>query len=338
MLINNFFLYLLALGIIFTFSLLINLFVIKQTHKYRLYSAPNPIVKNHNKIVPLGGGLAVFFPLLTASFFINVPHWIILLLSAALFIGLIDDILKLKPIYKFSFQIILAFLFFSFVEFNKIYFVVYFLLFLTFQNSINLIDIMDGLAGSVSFFMFLTAAILFSRIYTDEIYFTLALLNLFFSIAVLSFLIFNNHPAKIFMGEAGSLTIGFLYGINIVFAFEYSFYLGILFIINGYISLFETLFLIIVRSIKKIPFYTGTPDHFALRLLNHGKSVPQIIGTVIILSFVIACLVIGLSLTEESLIPLIIILLIFIISSLYFYFYLSKLYPYKIVTESIDTK
>ena len=72
-------------------------------------------------------------------------------------------------------------------------------------NSINLIDGLDGLAGGLSFIAFIFFAIHASFTRND----TLMLLNLALAGAVLGFLRFNWYPSILFMGDAGSLCLGF---------------------------------------------------------------------------------------------------------------------------------
>lgn len=72
-------------------------------------------------------------------------------------------------------------------------------------NAINLIDGLDGLAGGIAFIAFTIFAI-HASLADDKV---LMLLNLAFAGAVLGFLRFNWHPAVLFMGDAGSLCLGF---------------------------------------------------------------------------------------------------------------------------------
>ncbi len=72
-------------------------------------------------------------------------------------------------------------------------------------NSVNLIDGLDGLAGGISFIAFIFFAI-HSSLAGNH---TLMLLNLAIAGAILGFLYFNWHPSKLFMGDAGSLCLGF---------------------------------------------------------------------------------------------------------------------------------
>ncbi len=72
-------------------------------------------------------------------------------------------------------------------------------------NAINLIDGIDGLAGGISFIAFMLFAT-HAYLAGNE---TFMLLNLSFAGAVLGFLRFNWHPARLFMGDAGSLCLGF---------------------------------------------------------------------------------------------------------------------------------
>lgn len=79
----------------------------------------------------------------------------------------------------------------------------------TVMNAVNMIDGLDGLAGGFSLLVFSTIAVLG---YLNENT-NVMILSLACAGSCLGFLIFNFHPAKIFMGDAGSMTIGFILSI-----------------------------------------------------------------------------------------------------------------------------
>ena len=74
-------------------------------------------------------------------------------------------------------------------------------------NAINLIDGLDGLAGLISF----NASLLFSWLFYLSGNIPLSLLAIVLSGTMLGFLFFNFHPARVFMGDAGSLAIGSIF-------------------------------------------------------------------------------------------------------------------------------
>jgi UDP-GlcNAc:undecaprenyl-phosphate GlcNAc-1-phosphate transferase len=73
-------------------------------------------------------------------------------------------------------------------------------------NAINMIDGLDGLAGSVSLVAFIAFGMLSGLLGRND----LVLVAIAFSGAIAAFLYFNWHPAKLFMGDAGSMNIGFV--------------------------------------------------------------------------------------------------------------------------------
>jgi UDP-GlcNAc:undecaprenyl-phosphate GlcNAc-1-phosphate transferase len=95
----------------------------------------------------------------------------------------------------------------------------------------------------------------------------------------LGFLRYNFTPASIYMGDTGSMFLGFMIG---AFAINGSYtekdVLGFLapVVILG-IPIFDTLQVIVARLRKGIPFYQGSPDHYALRLRAAGLSLKKVI-------------------------------------------------------------
>lgn len=161
-------------------------------------------------------------------------------------VGFLDDFVKVKfkrnlglrAYQKVIFQILIALFIALFIfrnsflaaqylpfTFQKLDFGVFIipfvvLLFLSCTNSVNLTDGLDGLAGSLSFIFFITIAFI-STFYVENLTadfqseYALQMQNLnvvSFSVSgsLLGFLLFNSHPAKIFMGDTGSLSLGAL--------------------------------------------------------------------------------------------------------------------------------
>ena len=136
------------------------------------------------------------------------------------FLGLKDDILVLSPIKKFIGQVLAAFLiiyygriqirsmhgFFGIHELPEMFSLLlsYFSV-IVIINSFNLIDGVDGLAGTLGLMSSALFGIYFLQAGNMDPYYVLA-----FSLcgSLLAFLIFNFQPAKIFMGDTGSLLIG----------------------------------------------------------------------------------------------------------------------------------
>ncbi|MEW6325379.1 MAG: hypothetical protein AB1515_08330, partial [Nitrospirota bacterium] len=86
------------------------------------------------------------------------------------------------------------------------------------------------------------------------------------------------HPAKIYMGDAGSMFVGFLLG-AVAMTLQYTQQsLAGLFapvLILG-VAIFDTLFVMTIRYVRGIPVFLGSPDHFALRLRQWALTPPQV--------------------------------------------------------------
>jgi len=214
----------LSLSISFTISFLAIPVIINVAEMKKLYDMPDARKIHHVAITPLGGiGIFagfIFGCLLTINFQNSSEfQYFVASTLVIFFLGLKDDILVLSPIKKFIGQVLAAFLiiyygriqihsmhgFFGIHELPEMFglLISYFSV-IVIINSFNLIDGVDGLAGTLG----LMSAALFG------IYFMYAGMEPYYVLAfslcgsLLAFLIFNFQPAKIFMGDTGSLLIG----------------------------------------------------------------------------------------------------------------------------------
>ncbi len=149
-----------------------------------------------------------------------------------LFFGLLDDLKNLNWKWQLLFQIIVAIVAISFgvksdfitnpfgglISLTNpiIYFILYTLYFLLFVNSLNWLDGSDGLAGSVT--LVAVAAILFLSLLPHVNQPAVAIICSIAGGAVLGFLVFNWHPARILAGTAGAWFFGFLLASLSIFA------------------------------------------------------------------------------------------------------------------------
>jgi UDP-N-acetylmuramyl pentapeptide phosphotransferase/UDP-N-acetylglucosamine-1-phosphate transferase len=215
---------LLSLAISFTITFLAIPVIINVAEMKKLFDVPDARKIHQVAITPLGGiGIFagfVFGCLLTVNFKFSAEfQYFVAATLVIFFLGLKDDILVISPIKKFIGQVLAAFLiiyygriqirsmhgFFGIHELPEMFslLISYFSV-IVIINSFNLIDGVDGLAGTLG----LTSSALFGIYFLSKgmaPYYTLA-----FSLcgSLLAFLIFNFQPAKIFMGDTGSLLIG----------------------------------------------------------------------------------------------------------------------------------
>jgi UDP-GlcNAc:undecaprenyl-phosphate GlcNAc-1-phosphate transferase len=215
---------LLSLSISFTITFLAIPVIINVAEMKKLYDLPDARKIHLVAITPLGGiGIFagfVFGCLLTINFkYSSEFQYFIAAAMVIFFLGLKDDILVLSPIKKFIGQVLAAFLiiyygriqirsmhgFFGIHEIPEMFslLISYFSV-IVIINSFNLIDGVDGLAATLGLMSAALFGIYFLRA-NMEPYYVLA-----FSLcgSLLAFLIFNFQPAKIFMGDTGSLLIG----------------------------------------------------------------------------------------------------------------------------------
>jgi UDP-GlcNAc:undecaprenyl-phosphate/decaprenyl-phosphate GlcNAc-1-phosphate transferase len=203
---------------IFYFSISIISILVFQKIFGRFYALDLPdIRKQHVGTVPQIGGL-VFGPLLLFITWWSglAPQWYIVGGGVSILLGTVDDNRHVPWQIKFTVQLALAAYLsmiywglFEAITFYNLSFsvsqigllVVFLFWFIGIYNAVNLLDGLDGLAGS--FMLLLCLALGLSG--SDSF----ATLNLMLSVILLGFLVFNQRPAKIFMGDAGSLFLGF---------------------------------------------------------------------------------------------------------------------------------
>lgn len=288
---------------------------------------PNPIVETHKIPTAYGGGLAIATTIIIFLIFqsVNFQYAVkfILILFPVIVIGLMDDIFQSLPLIKIALQVlgVVPFIFF-YINAPGSYLAIFLLFILISQNSWNMVDIMDGLVSGISFIIFLSAGIILLPITELEFYSTLS-----FAIALssLGFRFLNKSPAKIFLGETGSLLLGSLFAFIIINVYLVDKLTAYFLVLLGSIPFFELFLLMIVRIKKGIPFYKKSPDHFALRMLHNGFSVQAINNRVILICTIHSLIIIVTSLVTTSVLVLIICICLSLISAAAAYFYFQTL-------------
>ena len=145
-----------------------------------------------------------------------------------------------------------------------------------FTNALNLMDGLDGLASVVSIVMLVTFLAVGLQ-YNDEV---LISLSSFFIVTLLAFLLFNWHPAKVFMGDSGSLALGIVISILAIHSTQYIAPTSVLFMVA--LPLLDT-FIVMTRRIQRhrSPF-EADKNHLHHFLFNVKGDVRY---TVMILAF-----------------------------------------------------
>ena len=238
------------------------------------------------KGIPLIGGLGMgssFILVALPSFFLysglsKQLVGVIVSSTIMLVFGVIDDWQELSVRAKFLIQIITTSLLIVFGIRTQIVYIgnlfniiITFIWILAITNAFNHLDIMDGLASGTALtvsFSFFVISLLNGDIKT--VILTLSLIG-----AILSFLIYNLPPAKIYLGNTGSHFLGFvLAAIALVVSYaplERKIALLSPLLILG-LPIFDTAFLILMRIKKGKLIFRKSNDHLALRFLSRGYS------------------------------------------------------------------
>ncbi|EFO81385.1 glycosyl transferase family protein [Oscillochloris trichoides DG-6] len=139
------------------------------------------------------------------------------------------------------------------------------------QNMVNWSDGLDGLAGGVTL---IAAAILaLHTLQLDPPQYTVALLPLALAGACAGFLIFNFHPAKLFMGDVGAMTIGYILGLSAIIGGAK---LATALLVIG-VPLIDMAWLILSRTLRGGSAARAGRDHLHHRLLDMGLSQRQVV-------------------------------------------------------------
>ncbi|MDX2031133.1 MAG: hypothetical protein SF339_10710 [Blastocatellia bacterium] len=217
-------------------------------------------------------GIALFAPSLTRAYPILIPATILFIT------GLVDDLVQLKPHIKLAMQLAAA----SITVFGglDLHWTSYDLLndtitiiwLVGITNAVNLLDNMDGLAGGISLIasVFLTITFFLNGQAAE------ASVTLVMAGAIVGFLVFNFNPATIFMGDCGSMFLGFLLG-GVALLSDVARMrnlLGVLLtpVLILMIPIFDTVFVTFARKLYGRPVSQGGRDHTSHRLVALGMS------------------------------------------------------------------
>ena len=223
---------LLSVAISFTITFLAIPAIINVAEMKKLFDMPDERKVHHSPITPLGGlGIFagfVFGCLLTLHFNQYADLQYFMAASFVIFfLGLKDDILVISPVKKFIGQVLAAFIiiYYGGIQIRSMHGFLglyqlpeMFSLLLTYFavivviNSFNLIDGVDGLAGSLG----LLSTVVFGIYFLNVDMLPYAVIAFSLAGSLLAFLIFNFQPAKIFMGDTGSLLVGTINSILVI--------------------------------------------------------------------------------------------------------------------------
>lgn len=255
---------------------------------------------SHDELTPTLGGVAIFAATLISNFLWKIPsesHEIHLAVSSLVilfFLGIKDDILILSPRKKFLIQIAASLLIITLGDlritnlyglfgYSSILYlpgvILTVFIFIVLTNAVNLIDGIDGLAGAFGLLTSICFAVLFYKLNM----FAFVILAVSLSGSLLGFLRYNfSVKNKIFMGDSGSLILGFLISffsikyitVNSSYAYNSKLENGapllIMFILI--LPLFDTLRMFLIRLLSGKSPFKGDRKHLHHILLDRGLS------------------------------------------------------------------
>src|SRR3984957_15073871 len=301
---------LLSIVIAFTITFLAIPVIITVAETKKLFDVPDERKIHITPVTPLGGlGIFagfIFACLLTVHFETAFEFQYFIAASLVIFfLGLKDDILVISPVKKFIGQVLAAFMiiYYGGIQIKSMhgFLGIYqlpemFSLMLTYFaviviiNSFNLIDGVDGLAGSLGLLSTAIFGIYFLYVGMAP-YAVLA-----FSLAgsLLAFLIFNFQPAKIFMGDTGSLLVGTVNAILVVKFINVANSSNVSFPISAspavgftilMIPLLDTLRVFGIRILHRRSPFSPDRNHIHHLLLDRGFSHRAITLTLVSVNF-----------------------------------------------------
>lgn len=287
----------LSMMIGFIFSLIVGVFLVPILKKKKVNQTLSIYLEERHKKkigTPTMGGLIFIIPVIIYLILmiilgkIKINYTLILVVFTFLsysLIGFIDDYLIIKKnnnkglseTSKFVMQIIIAVIFFFIfmkggnepliwihtlnikVNIGWLYGVFILLVLVASSNAVNITDGLDGLSGGLSLIAFITFSLISWNTGWLEGYSDIALFGFALSGALLGFLVFNIKPAKIFMGDTGSLALGATLGTYAILTRH-----ELLLIVIGIVFVIETLSCVIQRFYYKLTkkrLFPMTPIH-----------------------------------------------------------------------------
>lgn len=279
---------------------------IRLGHSLGILDRPDQLLKTHRRpVVPLGG-VGIFIGVHLALVIVGEFDAGLAVASALLLVtGLSDDIFGLRPSVRLVAASVAGLVLVWWSELpvdGVVDALLVVTLVLMSVNAVNLLDGLDGLAGSTAIASALGIAGI-ATLRDLSVVLGLALVG-----GLIGFIVFNWHPARIFMGDNGAYVVGLLlaYGVlRVSPEMRADLLVGLLVFGVFLIDLVATVFR--RRSLGR-PLFKGDRSHLYDQLAERGWSVPAISGLSVVVQTALASLAVGLLLLELawwSIIPLI---------------------------------
>jgi UDP-GlcNAc:undecaprenyl-phosphate GlcNAc-1-phosphate transferase len=301
---GHFIYYIAIVGVAFLLSVAGIPSIIFTAIKYRLFDNSDGYRKSHRLHISRLGGIAIFcsFTITTLLFATMVDYKqanFLITSSIILFaLGLKDDLHGVNPSTKFLLQLVVALILvvagefrltslygvFNLWEVNVLWGSIFSIVVIIFvNNAFNLIDGVDGLAGTLGALAMLSFGVFFAI--ADAFPYAFIAFAMFGAIA--GFLMFNYSPAKIFMGDTGSLIIGV---VCVVLAIKFielnkvgslpkpKFYSApSIAVAVLLVPIFDSLRIFFIRILHRLPPFKGDRNHVHHRLQRIGFNSNRIV-------------------------------------------------------------
>lgn len=295
-------------------SCLVSFLITKLSHRYEIFNNLEERDHKERKILRVGG-IAIFASLFISLLMIrivfnnsfkeidkSVDSYLLAIAIIIIFaLGIFDDLKGVNVSIKLLFQTIAAVIIYlggfkiaeisipfigtKSIGIHLLPFLLTILWVVGITNAVNILDGLDGLAAGVSFFAVLSLGILaFFSSQFQIVFIIAALLG-----AIIGFYPYNFPRAKIYLGDSGSLLIGFILAVLSMAKIHRKGSLAIALmipIIILFLPILETLVTIVRRMHKKKSIFIGDRDHLHYRFLRKGFSETK---TTLVLIF-ISCL------------------------------------------------
>ena len=312
-------------------------FIIALCKRYRLYD-PVSARKIHSGNIPRLGGIGI-----VGAYYVSLCVYSLILKRLSLLIllpifisgliifafGVLDDLRAMPAVYKLIAQIIAAcIVIYGGFEYRQIFGIILprwisvpltVLWIISIINAYNLIDGLDGLCGGLVLLTALTLFILFHTIANP-----IAQAFLLIAASVFGFLLFNEPPAKIFMGDGGSQFLGFIIATAPLCLASQSFEFNKLLMMCVLISIpmLDTLAAVWRRVRDHRPIMSPDRSHLHHKLLNIGFSAKQAMITLVAIQAILCsavCFTIYLSRIQSTvLLSIVYAFMIFFFSIIHF--------------------
>lgn len=319
------------LTIVFFISLILNKILINYSHKLKLIDKPNER-SLHQVEKSRAGGIAIFLSFIIGLIFFNVnlSFYLVLGFFIVFFLGIYDDIKNISSKIKFFWIMVAAtFLYIDgyFITSIGVFFKVdlimptsmayLFLLFAVvgFINAMNLIDGLDGLSSGIGIVILVSFAYIGFK-YSDNFLFYISMTLIF---SLFGFLVFNWYPSKIFMGDTGSLSLGFVIVVLSIYSINSNYISAVSVLLLAAVPILDTLIVMFRRiSQKKNPFKADKTHIHHVILFQQNKNVRKTSLILILLQLIFVYIGLGFKVRDD-----IYILGVFIMLFILFYLLLT---------------